>query len=157
MASKASQQAVPAKMYRHFAAITLAVTAGLAIATSDDTPTAEPPAREPAKAAPKAYGEAKLVRRTSPTDQPVASGWGPDETYQEPPEAGLSFGAGFVTTPGEAAGGTGLTPEQLARLSPEERERLLRQQTAPQVSEAERRAQARRISEASLRRSGGSE
>ncbi len=157
---KANEQAVNARMYRHFAAVTLTVTAGLAVITSDDPPAAAPdPAPATARPAPEAYGEAKLVHRSGSGVRPVAHGWGSDDTFDEPSDAGLAFGDGFVVAPGDAADGSTLTPEQLALLTPEERERLLRQKplAPPTVSEAERRAQAQRIAEASLRRSGGSE
>lgn len=148
-------------MYRHFAAVTVFVTAVLAIATSDSplAPTPTVAATKPNKPSAPAYGEARLVRRSAAVAPAATRGWAPEDTFEEPLDPGLSFGDGFVTAPGEAIDGLDLTPEQIARLSPEERERLLREraaQTAP-VDAAERRAQARRISEASLRRSGGSE
>jgi len=146
-------------MYRHFAVVTLTVTAALAVVTSDDTPVAAPdpaPANRPAL---KAYGEAKLLRSSGSGVRPTAQGWGSNETFDEPSDNGLAFGDGFVIAPGDAADGSTLTPEQLALLTPEERARLLRQKplAPPSVSEAERRAQAERIAEASLRRSGGRE
>ncbi len=152
-------------MYRHFAAVTVMITAGLAIATSDDPRPAEigpvraatgSEARPPAKA----YGEPTLRQRSAATGHSAAHGWGPEDNFQEPPETGLAFGDGFVTAPGAGIPPGELDEDALALLSPEERERLARQQAAlgqPRVSAEERRAQARRIAEASQRRSGGSE
>lgn len=160
MVRKAKQQAIDAKMYRHFAAITLLATAALAVATSDGLPEPEPRAQH-SKAASKPYGEAKLVRRSSPTanPQPAASGWASDEQIHNPGASSTSYGVASTTAPVEAAETLDLTPEQLALLSPEERERVLQRQAAMRAAAdpAERQRQAQRIAEASLRRSGGSE
>ncbi len=160
MVRKAKQQAVDAKMYRHFAAVTLLATAALAVATSDGLP--EPEKRtEAITASARPYGEAKLVRRSgsSANPQPAAQGWAPDEQVHNPGEGSLAFGNEFTTAPSHVAETLELTPAQLARLSPEERERALQQQAAArrEADSAMRREQAQMIAEASLRRSGGSE
>lgn len=172
MPSKQSQKAVTAKMYRHFAVITLLVTGALALATdnnSADEFNAVVDDRQAQVASQgkdvKAYGEPKIVKRIANANEipPAASGWGSD-----------NFDLGFDEALGDTSSlmpdgmyiakvtdgvldGLGVTRSQFSMLSREEQEKLLRQATGGKVAVTaqEREQQIKRISDASRLRSGG--
>ena len=169
MARRESQKAVTAKMYRHFAAVTLVSTAALAIATSEsasDQVDAEVEARQPQTSAQgKAASEEarpKLVRTAGSDDRTsrAASGWGSDGT-------GGEWGGGDGSSSYIPAGIDGrgvsasmlrrlkLTPEEFYAMSAEEQQRILyRLQRSEQLSPEDIEEQQQVVAAASLERAG---
>ena len=170
MVRKASQQAVTAKMYKHFAVVTVLITGAMAFMT-DDRAAAELQSavrEEPRGADAKAYGEAKLVRRSGGANElpPIATGWGADNYELGMDGVGGTAVGSYIPTDMQVAAPSedvlerlGITAEQFARLSPEDQRRLLRQAAGGSggVSAAQRRAQIERATEASRARSGETE
>lgn len=171
MARRDANKAVTAKMYRHFAVVTLVATAALAIATSDsnaDQLNSELEAREAQlKAAGKEFGkksQPKIVRRVDNVKKapPAASGWGSDEGG--PSDGGFGGGAdsSFIPT---GVGGRGMTvgmlrqlnmtQEQFHALSAQEQAALLKKLNGPeQLSPQEQAQRQQAMAAASLERSG---
>ncbi|MEO5705680.1 MAG: hypothetical protein ABIT10_05990 [Alteraurantiacibacter sp.] len=163
-----SKPAIPPKLYRNFAIITIATTACLALITSGgsdaaDSPSARPTAR--ASTAPRAsntprYGEAHF--RTGSTVE-VADGF---ELYEEYDE---SFGRGIPSQrnsaavnaigaselPANGSENGGFTRAYLASLSDEELDELLRQLRAGGVEDPAVRQQVMAVLEAGGRRRAG--
>ena len=172
MARRDANKAVTAKMYRHFAVVTLVATVALAVATSDsnaDQLNAEIASREAElKAAGKEVGkkaQPKLVRRVGDVKKapPAATGWGSDEGG--PSGGGGSGGGGESSYIPTGVGGRGmtvgmlrqvnLTPQQFYALSAEEQAALLKKiKSSGQVSPQEQEQRQQAMAAASLQRSG---
>lgn len=170
MARRDTQKAVTAKMYRHFAAVTLVSTAALAIATSDSASSefnADVEAGEARVAAAGAgireEAKPKLVRRVDNVSKTprAATGWGSDESGGD--WGGDGGGSSSYIPPGVGGKGVtagmlrqlGLTAEQFQALSAEEQERILRRlNRAEQLSPAELEQRQQAMTSASLERAG---
>ena len=174
MARRDANKAVTAKMYRHFAVVTLVATVAMAVATSEgnaDQLNAEIASREAElKAAGKEAGkkaQPKIVRRVGDVKKapPAATGWGSDEGGPSGGGGG-SFGGGgdssFIPT---GVGGKGvtvgmlrqlnLTPEQFYALSAEKQAALLKKTSGSgQASPDETGRSQQAMAAASLQRSG---
>ena len=171
MARKADQKAVTAKMYRHFAVVTLIATAALAMASDDDNAdklNAEVAAQEAAIAAKgkdiKKNNQATVIKRSG-KPAPAASGWGSDEGGSDGSGGG---GGGVSSYVPQGIGGKGvtvgmlrqlkLTPAQFMAMSAEEQakvmERLNGGDGEKKMSQAEQARVQQTVSNASLARSG---
>ncbi|MFN4112464.1 MAG: hypothetical protein ACK4GD_00825 [Sphingomonadaceae bacterium] len=172
MARKQTQKAVTAKMYRHFAVVTVFATGALAVATSDssadklnatlDSQQAQVTATGQdlnAKAQPKIVNR---IAKANATPRAGAAGWGPDE-----PMGGGGGGGGTVSSyiP-KGIGGHGvsagmlrqlkLTPQQFLAMSAEEQAKVMAQLNGGEqkVSPAEQARRQQSVANASLARSG---
>ena len=181
MARREAQQAVTAKMYRHFAVVTVLATAALALATTDGAGEELDAQVEAANASAAAAartindsGQPRIVRRVAgandhkPQDsagwgeETGPSGSGPSSTSYVPP----AYAGNSVVPPAYAGNSVvspavlrqlRLTPEQFRALSPEERRQLVASlnggASAPPSPAAQ--AQSRAVAaEAALQRSG---
>lgn len=169
MARREAQKAVTAKMYRHFAVVTVIATAALAIATSDsnaDQLNARVDSQQAAlNAAGKEIGKSAqptIVRRVEKVKKtpPAASGWGSDEGG----DGGGSGGSDSSYIP-TGINGHGMSPGMLRQLkiSPaqfyamttEEQAKLLAKVKGPQPVSAQERERLQSVTaSASLARSG---
>lgn len=171
MPSKQSQKAVTAKMYRHFAVVTVAVTGALALATDNEsaaefneTVDAQQVSVDQAGRDVKAAAEPTLKRRMASANeiQPAATGWGSDNSGSV-----TGGGASGYLPPNIQASASvhgvlkrlGITEEQFATLPVEDQQQLIRSASGSSaaLSAKERAAQIRRVSDASRLRSGGGE
>ncbi len=160
--AKLSKPPVPVKMYKHFAAVTIVMTAAIAMfADEDQRAVAE--AREPRMVAQTersnttpAFGEARLVRAEAEVQGSFGSE-GDDGFGQPMLETGgdnrSSIARRAVSNSRQAL--PNMTPEEVAALSQEEYERLLELYAAAGVIEdIDRSAQMSEVEAASARRSG---
>jgi len=161
--AKLSKPPVPVKMYKHFAAVTVVMTAAIAM-FADDNQRAVAEAREPRMVeqtgrsnSTPAYGEARLVRAEA--EVPGSFGSETDSGYGQPmlnPGGGgnrSSIARRAVSTSRQAL--PNMTPEEVAALSQEEYERLLELYAAAGIIEdIDRSAQMSEVEAASARRSG---
>ena len=173
MARKADQKAVTAKMYRHFAVVTLIATAALAMASDDDNAdklNAEVAAQEAKVIAAgkdiKKNNQATVIKRSG-KPAPAASGWGSDEGGSDG-SGGGGGGGGVSSYVPQGIGGKGvtvgmlrqlkLTPAQFMAMSAEEQakvmERLNGGDGEKKMSQAEQARVQQMVSNASLARSG---
>jgi hypothetical protein len=153
-------------MYKHFAVFTVLVTGGLALATGDGNAdsfnsTVDQAQHQVAVTATKVsgVGEAKLVQRASTPSGMAAAGWGADDPV---PEHRIGTGSMASSTSGfsqDALERIGLTLEQFAAMSPEERDNVARRlaEAGASASAAQRQVRKADIVAASLARSGASE
>lgn len=168
MPRRDANKAVTAKMYRHFAVVTIIATAALAIATSDssadqlnsgiDSQQAE------LKAAGKQLGkdsQPKIVRRVGNVKKapPAATGWGADEggasdvggessSYVPAAIAAVSVSPDLLRK-------LNLTAEQFHALSSEDKVKLLgKVRSNGLVSEQEEQRRQQAVAAVSLERSG---
>lgn len=165
MPSKQSQKAVTAKMYRHFAVITVAVTGALALATNDEGASAFNGAVDERtnQAASAGQGvksgiEPELVNRMADANEipPAATGWAPDVSVDF---GDLEIGGGASFIPAELRTGgigsmlrqLGMTQEQYEAL-PTEQQKQLVEDLANGRPDSQ---QQRNALSASLARSGG--
>lgn len=168
MARKPSPQAITAKMYRHFAVITVALTLTLALFADGENrqAVAEEVERverenELARAEAEKLGAPKLFRRAP--EQSGGGSFGPDTdaSYGAPMDNGggnvtrVQRSASMPVTSGELID-LGLSEEELAALTPEQLEELLEQLRASRqaASSAERESQVARLLDRSRSRSG---
>lgn len=160
--AKISKPPVPAKLYKHFAAVTILLTATIAMfadedqrAAAEQAETRSAPGKPAARATP-AYGEARLTRAEEETSGSFGS-------------EGGSFGAPMMTT---GNGGNrssvarravssnrqilpNMTPDEVAALSEEEYERLRALYVAAgAIEDVDRSAQMSSVEAASARRMG---
>ncbi len=163
--AKISTPPVPAKLYRRFAAVTVALTATIAMfADAEERAAAEPVALNgpavPTDSSP-AYGEAKLERAES---QNVGS-FGSENTDGSfgQPMMGGGGGGGNRSSIANRAVSTNrqplpnMTPDEVAALPQEEYERLRALYAAAgAIEDIDRSAQISEIEAASARRSGHS-
>ena len=162
-----SKPAIPAKMYKHFAVTTVALTALLALfASGSQQESASAPSPQstrsgqpdPGSTPTPAYGQAQLD-----TGGKIESGNG-YEIYQEYDSAyqrstsgrGVISEIGATTMPREGSENAGFTREYLDSLTDEELEELLRQLRAGGVDDPAKRQQAMAVMEAASRRRSGS-
>lgn len=155
-----------ARMYRHFAVVTLLITGALALATTDSAPASDDLSASRGK---ERKQLATLGRRAEGDGirPPAATGWGPDNY-----SGGMGGGAGAASNvmpaemrisslTGDALEWLGLTREEFASLSPAQQQALLdrvRSASARMENPAwqqARRQQIEQATRASLRRSGG--
>ncbi|WP_324260727.1 hypothetical protein U4960_11245 [Altererythrobacter sp. H2] len=168
MIRKQSAKPVTARMYRHFAVVTLFATGALAVATSDSSADQLNSTLDEKQAGVSASGQElgaqaqpKVVKRISKANAAprTASGWGPDESVD-----GGGGGTASSYIP-QGIGGKGvsvgmlrqvkLTPEQFLALSAEEQEKVLaRLNGGNTTSPAEQARNQQAIVAASLQRSG---
>ena len=171
MARREAQKAVTAKMYRHFAAVTIVATVALAIATSESnadqfnaTVDSQQAAIDAAGKELKKNARPKVVRRVDSVKKapPAASGWGSDNSGDV-----SGGGDGFVSSyiPSQFRNkpmSVGmlrqlkLTPEQFMALSEEERKKVMERLhgAEPAVSPAEQARRQQSIAADSLSRGG---
>lgn len=168
--AKIKKPPVPAKMYRHFAVVTVALTAALALFAQgenreyyEEQAAAEERAAEE-EAAPRqaagqqgnapAYGEAKLARRDSSGSVGFDSG----------PEFDRSFGRGSgpqggryssQIVPAENSENARFTASHLDKLSEEELQRLLEAIREDGITNEQDRMRAIAVMEAASRRRSG--
>ena len=169
MARRESQKAVTARMYRHFAAVTLVSTAALAIATSEsgsDQFDAEVQARQVQTTAQgRTVGEEakpRLVRTAGSVDRTprAASGWGSDESGGD--WSGGDGSSSYIPAGIDGRGVSAsmlrrlkLTPEEFYAMSAEEQQRILsRLQRSEQLSPEDIEEQQQVVAAASLERAG---
>jgi hypothetical protein len=149
--------AIPPKMYRHFAVVTILLTAGLALFAEGENGDAARAlvAREPANA--RLAGQPQLVRAApasawfSPTSEADAS----DFEFGSPMDDAVASDDGALAPGLEQAQEAGYSEEYLASLGAEERELLLdglreNGMLSPEI----RDDHARSLAAASSRRSG---
>lgn len=160
--AKLSSPPVPVKMYKHFAAVTIVLTAAIAM-FADDNQRSVAEARETGslqqpKAAPStpAYGEARLVRAEAEVPGSFGSE-GIDGFGQPMIETGgdnrSSIARRAVSTARQPL--PNMTAEEVAALSQDEYERLLELYAAAGViKDIDRSAQISEVEAASARRSG---
>lgn len=171
MARKEAQKAVTAKMYRHFAVVTIVATVALAIATSDSNADqlnasveSQQAALDAAAREIKKNAKPMVVRRVDSVKKapPAASGWGSDNSGDV-----SGGGDGFVSSyiPNQYRNkpmSVGmlrqlkLTPEQFMSLSEEERKKVMERLhggEAP-VSPVEQARRQQAIATESLSRGG---
>lgn len=171
MARKQVQPAVTAKMYSHFAVITLLVTGALAMATDERGASdfnSELQNRQDSVAIKgqqlKQKAEPEVVRRMADANefQASASGWAADSSLGF---GDTGSGGGSSILPADLQIGTitsgllrqvGLTPEEFEALSSQEQESILAQIHGPDDASPEQVRQEQAVSAAaSLARSGG--
>lgn len=172
MARKADQKAVTAKMYRHFAVVTLIATAALAMAADDgnsDKLNAEVAAKQAKLVAAgsdiKKSNQTTVIKRSG-KPAPAASGWGSDEGG-----GGGSSGGGTSASSSyvpQGIGGKGvtvgmlrqlkLTPAQFMAMSAEEQAKVMDRLNGgdgeKQMSQAQQARVQQSVASASLARSG---
>ena len=160
--AKISKPPVPAKLYKHFAAVTIVLTATIAMFADEDQRAAAEQVQsrstssKPAPRSTPAYGEARLTRAEESTSGSFGS-------------EGGGFGAPMTTPPGggnrssvarRAVGSNrqilpNMTPEEVAALSEEEYERLRTLYVAAgAIEDVDRSAQMSSVEAASARRMG---
>lgn len=161
--AKISKPPVPAKLYKHFAAATLVMTAAIAMfADEGQRASAEQISHEPSAPLEKsrdvpAYGVGRLLRA-----EPAVKGSFGDE--------GGAFGAPMMTPGGEVGGRSSIarravstdrqplpnmTPEEVAALPQDEYERLRALYVAAgAIEDVDRSAQISEVEAASARRMG---
>lgn len=170
MARKADQKAVTAKMYRHFAVVTLIATAALAMASDEDnadTLNAELAAKEAAIAAKgkdiKKNNQATVIKRSG-KPAPAASGWGSDEGG----DGGFGGGDASTSYVPQGIGGKDvtvgmlrqlkLTPEQFLAMSSEQQAKVMERLNGgggeKKMSAAQQAQVQQTVASASLARSG---
>ena len=155
---RAGTPAIPPKMYRHFAIVTLALTTGLAMFAQGENREAQ--AAQVARPQPTRSPAPPVLARAAPssTSQPSASAWGSDSEFDNgfgKPMENLIGGGSSLIPDLDAIAAPGYSPEYLASLSAEEREMLLQGlqdngMLAPDIQEERIAA----LSAASRRRSG---
>lgn len=168
MARRDTNKAVTAKMYRHFAVVTIVATAALAVATSESNADQLNAGIDSQQAALDAAGkeigknaQPKIVRRVEKVRKTprAASGWGSDEGGGD---SGGGSDSGYIPT---GINGHGVTPGLLRQLkiSPElfyamtaeEQAKLLAKVNGPQPVSAQEQARRQQVTAAaSLARSG---
>ncbi len=157
-----SKPPVPAKLYRHFAAVTVALTATIAMfADAEERAAAEPVALSESDASTNstpAYGDAKL-KRAEPESVGSFGTENTDGSYGEPMMGGggnrSSIANRAVSTNRQSL--PNMTTEEVAALSQEEYERLRALYAAAgAIEDLDRSAQISEIEAASARRSGHS-
>jgi hypothetical protein len=153
---RAVTPAIPVSMYRHFAVVTLVITAGLAMFADGENREAR--AAQVAKPAPPS--PAVLATATpTPGSRQSAGAWGADSEFDNAfgqPMERLVAGASNVIPDLSDVAAPGYSPEYLASLSEEERQLLLQGlqengMLAPDIQSQRSAA----ISAASRRRSQG--
>jgi hypothetical protein len=160
--AKISKPPVPEKMYKHFAAVTVVLTAAIAMFADDNRRAATEQSYERATTSTSstrntpAYGEARLVRAEARV-QGSFGGEGDDGFGQPMMETGgdnrSSIARRAVNTSRQSL--PNMTPEEVAALSQQEYERLLALYAAAGVIEDyDRSAQISEVEAASARRSG---
>lgn len=161
-----SKPPIPMKLYRHFAVVTLALTAFLALFASGENEelrqqsnqvhAPQRTAAAPAASATPAYGEAQL-RRADSGGGGFGEEAGMDNSFGRPTIAG-GDSRFIVSTALPAAGSenAGFTDDYLDHLSEEELEALLRAMREGGLEDSERR-QASAVMEAASRRRSGME
>ena len=158
-----SKPPIPLKMYRHFAIVTIVLTACLALLAESENaelqqaqqPAASRPAARPSPSSTPRYGQAQLN-----VDPAATAGSFADEDSIKPQSyRGATGRSGqFINTsnlPLPGSENAGFTREYLDSLSDEELEELLRQLRAGGVEDPERRAQALQVLETASRRRSG--
>jgi hypothetical protein len=117
---------VPPSMYRHFAILTVVLTAGLAMFAEGENREAQ---AAPAAQAVKPAAPVALVTATSTNGSAQAAGWSDVESYDSgfggPMEGLLGGGDSSVIPDLEEGLVPGYSPRYVASLSEEERELLL--------------------------------
>lgn len=160
--AKLSKPPVPARLYKHFAAVTIVLTAAIAMFADEDHRAAaeQAQARKVANDTPKrekpAYGEANLAR----ADTSTAGSFG---------EEGGGYGVPMVSPGGSGNRSSiarravntnrqllpNMTPEEVAALSEKEYERLRALYAAAgAIDDVDRSAQLSEVEAASARRMG---
>jgi hypothetical protein len=167
MVRKAQSQPVTAQMYRHFAILTVAITAALALFVDGES--REAVASEIVKQRPAQPGGqvGMLVRKQTRPSQ----GFGPDETFDSsfgaPMDGGDAFSDSGIIPPDFAESVVGLpdgfTPygvsaAEWAKLTPEQRKALIARLEAERTAaqSPERSAQIESLAAASRARAGQS-
>lgn len=160
--AKITKPPVPAKLYKHFAAVTVVLTAAIAMFADEDQRAVAEQAEEraapstPSARSTPAYGDARLTR--SQPETPGSFGSEFDSGYGEPMmEAGgdnrSSLARRAVSTSRQPL--PNMTPEEVAALSQDEYERLRALYVAAgAIEDTDRSAQMSEIEAASARRSG---
>lgn len=160
--AKITKPPVPAKLYKHFAAVTILMTAAIAMFADEDQRAAAEqsqelaePSRPTARSTP-AYGEARMTR--SQPEVQGSFGSENDGGYGAPM---MGTGGGNRSSVARRAVNTSrqplpnMTPEEVAALSEEEYERLRALYVAAgAIEDTDRSAQLSEIEAASARRSG---
>lgn len=175
MARKATDKAVTAKMYRHFAVVTLCSTAALALATGEGNADSLNSTLNDQQAQVKASGkkiqseaQPTVVKRIDKANRAAAApsaGWGSDNSGEV-----SGGGGGFAPTymppvyasrkkpiPVDRLNQLNLTPEQLMAMSPEEQAKVMQELNPGQPMKVSPEVQAQRQQEvvaSSLSRSG---
>ncbi len=160
--AKISKPPVPAKLYKHFAAVTILLTATIAMFADEDQRAAAEQVQsrstssEPAPRNTPAYGEARLTR----AEEGASGSFGSE---------GGGYGAPMVTPGGGGNRSSvarravnsnrqilpNMTPEEVAALSEEEYERLRALYAAAgAIEDVDRSAQMSSVEAASARRMG---
>lgn len=164
--ARLAKQPIPMKVYRHFAVITLAATALLAILSDSES-------HEAVSTAIEEHREESALRRESEARfadahdavAPVAASFSDDAPAGQPalalrPSTGAAIPADprLATDPITAqAEAIGYPPEVLARMTPAEREQLVEGlQDAGMLSPTERKGRTAALLAASSTRSGAS-
>ena len=177
--AKAKKAGVDARMYRHFAAITVMLTAGIAVFSDGDGQESaqakiiakEQAARDAGKDVRK-YGEAKLVNKLEGSNGVPRGGGGFDESVsdfgQPMDDAGGANDSSFLAdmeavpqhnrmaVPSGYNAQYGISEEELEKLTPEQRKKLLEQIKLARYGKSpeERREQIEKLKELSRERSG---
>ena len=158
-----SKPPIPLKMYRHFAIVTVCLTACLALFAQGENaeyeraqrPVASRPSATPSASATPRYGQAQL--NVAPG---AAEGSFGEENVSRPSgyRGAVSRTGQLLNTsnlPMAGSENAGFTREYLDSLSDEELAELLRQLRAGGVEDADKRAQALQVMEAASRRRSG--
>jgi hypothetical protein len=143
-------------MYRHFAIVTVALTASLAMFAEGEI--SEVAGAQPVQARPPVAAPPVALQTAAPTSPADDDGWGSgdfDASFGSPMEM-LSGGGGSSVIPDlDAIGAPGYSSEYLASLSEEERQLLLQGLQENGMLEPEiRRQRTASLDAASSRRSG---
>ena len=159
--AKISKPPIPTKLYKHFAAVTIALTAAIAMFADEDhqaaaVRAAERQAPTPAARNTPAYGEAKLTR----AEDHSAGSFGSEASgdYGQPMLTPANSGAtsrAYAPQPSNRQPLPNMTAEEVAALSQEEYDRLRALYAAAgAIENIDRSAQMSEIEAASARRAG---
>lgn len=178
MNKRARHQALTAKMYRHFAVITLLITAAMALVVDTESRAAaeakieavEKNAANERLAMQQKYGQTKFLDNA--IDREISESWSDDNGYNGDfgapmdeqgarADAGGSAGSAFnaaATAPQDLAA-FGISAAEIAQMTPEERAEMLRRlhQERYGTSPEQRRRDTRSLMAGSMARSGTSE
>jgi hypothetical protein len=161
-----SAPAIPFKMYRHFAVVTLALTSAMALFADGESRAAmserlaEQQQTDALRRESRArFGAPRLIKFRQVAVGTFDDAPGVDNPFGAPMDraGGLMSRRGSAVDPAAAAQQLGYTQEYLDSLSPEERELLLKGlEQNGLLAEGSRTRQAEAIQAASARRSGSS-
>lgn len=123
---RSATPAIPPSMYRHFAIVTVAITAGLAMFADGENREAQAAQVAEAKPAKRAAPVALVTASPKTTRRQEADGWGGFDVSSSPVGSPSGGSSRRVGSDFDGIAAPGYSSEYLASLSEEERELLLR-------------------------------